>query len=93
LVGAGCSVDRWELVAERGVSPVVVVVCLPVAAHHRRLRQWPEHVDVASNSPRGGARCRRPTCPRASRCSTWRWLRMSSRSGESRSRVATTRRA
>jgi hypothetical protein len=25
MVGAGCSVDSWRLVAERGVSPVVVV--------------------------------------------------------------------
>ncbi len=28
-MGAGCSVDSWRLVAERGVSPAVVVVRLP----------------------------------------------------------------
>jgi hypothetical protein len=28
-MGAARSVDRWGLVAERGVSPAVVVVCLP----------------------------------------------------------------
>ncbi len=38
-MGAGCSVDSWRLLAERGVSPAVVVVCLPVADHHPRLRQ------------------------------------------------------
>jgi hypothetical protein len=32
----GSSVDRWGLVAERGVSPAVVVVRLPVADHHPR---------------------------------------------------------
>jgi hypothetical protein len=28
-MGAACSVDSWRLVAERGVSPAVVVVRLP----------------------------------------------------------------
>jgi len=45
-VGAGRSVDRWGLVAERGVSPAVVVVRLPVADHHACLCERPEHVDV-----------------------------------------------
>jgi DNA-binding winged helix-turn-helix (wHTH) protein len=36
-MGAGCSVDSWRLVAERGVSPAVVVVRLPVADHPGRL--------------------------------------------------------
>jgi hypothetical protein len=35
-MGAGCSVDSWRLAAERGVSPAVVVVCLPVADHRAR---------------------------------------------------------
>src|ERR1700716_2100107 len=46
MVGAGCSVRQLALVAERGVSPAVVVVRLPVADHHPRLSQRPEHVDV-----------------------------------------------
>jgi hypothetical protein len=45
-VGAGCSVDSWRLVAERGVSPAVVVVRLPVADHNSGLRTRPEHVDA-----------------------------------------------
>lgn len=36
-MGAGCSVGSWRLVAERGVSPAVVVVRLPVADHLPRL--------------------------------------------------------
>jgi hypothetical protein len=35
----GCGlqrVDSWRLVAERGVSPAVVVVLLSVADHHPR---------------------------------------------------------
>src|ERR671915_2057130 len=36
--GCGLHVDSWRLVAERGVSPAVVVVRLPVADHHPRLR-------------------------------------------------------
>jgi hypothetical protein len=33
-VGASGSVDGWGLVAERAVSPAVVVVVLPVSDHH-----------------------------------------------------------
>lgn len=32
-VGADCSVDRWCLIAERGMPPLRVVVVLPVADH------------------------------------------------------------
>ena len=38
-MGAGCSVDRWGLVAEGAVPSAVVVVLLPVADHHACLRE------------------------------------------------------
>jgi hypothetical protein len=48
MVGAGGGVVRWGLVAERGVSPAVVVIRLPVADHHPRLHQCPAHGAVAA---------------------------------------------
>ena len=50
-MGAGCSVDRWGLVAEGAVPSAVVVVLLPVADHHACLRERPEHVDVQALVP------------------------------------------
>ena len=44
-MGAGCSLDSWRLLAERGVSAAVVVVSLRVADHNSGLRKRAEHVD------------------------------------------------
>ena len=46
------SLHSWRLAAERGVSPAVVVVRLPVADHPRSI---PEPTDCKS-PPRGGVR-------------------------------------
>ena len=45
-MGAGSSVDRWGLVAERAVSSAVVVVLFPVADDDLGVCKGPEDVDV-----------------------------------------------
>jgi len=93
-MGVGCVVDRWGLVAECGVPPAVVVVCLPVADHHPRLRQWPNRLML--RAPRCGATPGAAARPARGRRDARRgdgWMEMSSPSGESRSRVSPIRRA